>query len=227
MWWMRLLVGCVVELSYLSCNLCTHNTHDMHTPSKHTSNTHPCQPSPPQAQKLRDEFNIDIRVLGIAGATNMVLSESGVDLANWRDELKSRAQPTDLKAFGDALAGSYIPNRWVGMRVFVKKWLVGSQALFIEGYLSIATTCSNLLTIQPTPAPPPPLPQRRHRLHRVRRPPLALLHLDEAGPQHHHAQQEAGQRAAGPVPGGAEDAARELHPLLLRGGWFFKSWTAV
>jgi hypothetical protein len=41
----------------------------------------------------------------------MVLSESGVDLDSWREELKANAQPTDLKAFGDALAGSYIPNR--------------------------------------------------------------------------------------------------------------------
>lgn len=44
----------------------------------------------------------------------MVLSESGVDLDNWRDEVKARAQPTDLKAFGNALAGSYIPNRCGG-----------------------------------------------------------------------------------------------------------------
>ena len=66
-----------------------------------------------QAAKLREEFGIDIRVLGIAGSREMVLSEGGVDLDNWRDELKARAQPTDLKAFGDALAGSYIPNRAV------------------------------------------------------------------------------------------------------------------
>jgi aspartokinase/homoserine dehydrogenase 1 len=64
-----------------------------------------------QAAKLREEFSIDIRVLGIAGGSRMVLSESGIDLDRWREEVDAKAVPTDLTKFGEALASSYIPNR--------------------------------------------------------------------------------------------------------------------
>jgi hypothetical protein len=37
-----------------------------------------------QAAQLREEFNIDIRVLGIADSKHMITSESGIDLDNWR-----------------------------------------------------------------------------------------------------------------------------------------------
>uniref|UniRef100_A0A383V4M3 ACT domain-containing protein n=1 Tax=Tetradesmus obliquus TaxID=3088 RepID=A0A383V4M3_TETOB len=63
-----------------------------------------------QAVQLREEFNIDIRVLGIADSKHMLTSEGGIDLANWRQQWESNKQPSDLQAFGDALASSYIPN---------------------------------------------------------------------------------------------------------------------
>lgn len=37
------------------------------------------------AQEMKTEFDIDVRVLGIAGSKNMVLSEDAIDLANWQD----------------------------------------------------------------------------------------------------------------------------------------------
>lgn len=40
----------------------------------------------------------------------MVLREKGVDLDRWREELTTNGQPADLKAFGDFLSASYIPN---------------------------------------------------------------------------------------------------------------------
>jgi homoserine dehydrogenase len=47
-------------------------------PTKHK------QPTQTQAVQLREEFNIDIRVLGIADSKGMLTSESGIDLDNWR-----------------------------------------------------------------------------------------------------------------------------------------------
>ncbi|MEW5316770.1 MAG: hypothetical protein WDW38_008120 [Sanguina aurantia] len=63
-----------------------------------------------QAAQLRSEFNIDIRVLGIASSSRMLLSESGVDLASWKEEFAEKAQPCDLAQLGNFLAASYIPN---------------------------------------------------------------------------------------------------------------------
>lgn len=43
-----------------------------------------------QAAQLRSEFNIDIRVLGIASSSKMLLSESGVDLSKWKQEFADK-----------------------------------------------------------------------------------------------------------------------------------------
>jgi len=64
-----------------------------------------------QAETLRAEFAIDLRILGISTSKQMVLSEKGVDMSRWRDEFKEKGQPVDLAKFGDHLANSYIPNR--------------------------------------------------------------------------------------------------------------------
>ena len=37
-------------------------------------------------QELREELDIDVRVLGIASSSRMLLSEEGVDLSAWRDD---------------------------------------------------------------------------------------------------------------------------------------------
>ena len=36
-------------------------------------------------QELRDEFDIDMRVLGIMSSDRMLLSETAIDLAHWRE----------------------------------------------------------------------------------------------------------------------------------------------
>ncbi|KAG1680976.1 hypothetical protein FOA52_009935 [Chlamydomonas sp. UWO 241] len=63
-----------------------------------------------QKQKLHDEFNIDIRVLGIASSKKMLLSPKGIDLDNWQAQMASEGVVCDLQKFGEALRGSYIPN---------------------------------------------------------------------------------------------------------------------
>ena len=63
-----------------------------------------------QMKKLSAEFNIDLRVLGIADTKIMLLSESGIDLNNWEAELAKNGQPADLDLFTNHIQADYIPN---------------------------------------------------------------------------------------------------------------------
>ncbi len=44
-------------------------------------------------QELRDEFDIDMRVLGIISSERMLLSETAIDLAHWRERFDRCAAP--------------------------------------------------------------------------------------------------------------------------------------
>lgn len=37
-------------------------------------------------QELRDNFDIDVRVLGLASSQKMLLSDAALDLATWREQ---------------------------------------------------------------------------------------------------------------------------------------------
>lgn len=64
-----------------------------------------------QAAVLKEEFNIDLRVMGIIGSKTMVLSDLGVDLQTWRELLKEKGQPADLEMFIQRVHGNnFIPN---------------------------------------------------------------------------------------------------------------------
>lgn len=39
-------------------------------------------------QELRDEFDIDVRVLGIMSSSRMLLSDTALDLSTWRDQFQ-------------------------------------------------------------------------------------------------------------------------------------------
>jgi aspartokinase/homoserine dehydrogenase 1 len=59
---------------------------------------------------LREEFEIDVRVMGISGSSRMHLSDTAIDLDSWQDDYQSYSEPTDLTRFADHLADSYLPN---------------------------------------------------------------------------------------------------------------------
>lgn len=46
-------------------------------------------------QELRDEFDIDVRVLGIMSSSRMLLSDSALDLSSWRHQFEQCAPPRD------------------------------------------------------------------------------------------------------------------------------------
>lgn len=63
-----------------------------------------------QLEKLQNEYKLDIRVLGIASSSKMLLSDGPIDLASWKDEFAAKAEPVDMVKFADHLAGNYVPN---------------------------------------------------------------------------------------------------------------------
>uniref|UniRef100_A0A2N9IMX8 ACT domain-containing protein n=1 Tax=Fagus sylvatica TaxID=28930 RepID=A0A2N9IMX8_FAGSY len=64
-----------------------------------------------QAAVLKEEFNIDLRVMGITGSRTMLLSESGVDLSGWRELQKEKGEVADLQKFVQHVHGNhFIPN---------------------------------------------------------------------------------------------------------------------
>jgi len=67
-----------------------------------------------QKEKLLDEFNIDLRVVAIAGSSKMMLStgDIGINLDTWEDEYANNAEPIDMDAFANHLRNNSdgIPN---------------------------------------------------------------------------------------------------------------------
>ncbi len=63
-----------------------------------------------QAARLKRDFNVDLRVRGIAGSQRMLLAEREIDLANWRGALE-RAEPVDLDRFTQHVAAGHLPHR--------------------------------------------------------------------------------------------------------------------
>ncbi|GLT75673.1 hypothetical protein SLA2020_473780 [Shorea laevis] len=64
-----------------------------------------------QAAVLKEEFNIDLRVMGITGSRTMLLSDVGVDLSQWRELLKGKGEVASLEKFTQHVHGNhFIPN---------------------------------------------------------------------------------------------------------------------
>uniref|UniRef100_A0A1J3ECP2 Bifunctional aspartokinase/homoserine dehydrogenase 1, chloroplastic n=2 Tax=Noccaea caerulescens TaxID=107243 RepID=A0A1J3ECP2_NOCCA len=64
-----------------------------------------------QAAVLKQEFNIDLRVLGITGSKSMLLSEIGIDLSRWRELVNEKGTEANLDKFTQQVHGNhFIPN---------------------------------------------------------------------------------------------------------------------
>jgi aspartokinase/homoserine dehydrogenase 1 len=61
------------------------------------------------APRLREQFGIDLRVRAIAGSRKIAVSESGIDLAHWRDAY-AQAADGDLDAFAKQVHASHLPH---------------------------------------------------------------------------------------------------------------------
>ncbi|TXG53513.1 hypothetical protein EZV62_022682 [Acer yangbiense] len=80
-----------------------------------------------QTAVLKEEFNIDLRVMGITGSETMLLSDMGIDLLRWRELLKEKGEVADLEKFTHHVCGNhFIPNT-----VFVDLFKIESSSMEI------------------------------------------------------------------------------------------------
>ncbi len=63
-----------------------------------------------QIERLRREFQLDLRVRGILASKRMLLSESGVELSGWRQEFESSREPADIARFIEHVRVDYLPH---------------------------------------------------------------------------------------------------------------------
>ena len=64
-----------------------------------------------QAERLRRDFKLDLRVRGLLTSKRMLLEERGVDLDRWQASLESAAATPDLERFVSHVAADYLPHR--------------------------------------------------------------------------------------------------------------------
>jgi len=63
-----------------------------------------------QAERLRIEQHIDIRVRGIANSSYMALDEQRLDLGAWQEAIREQAHPSDLDVLADHIQTDYHPH---------------------------------------------------------------------------------------------------------------------
>lgn len=63
-----------------------------------------------QAASLKEDFHIDLRVMGIIDSNTMYLCDTGVDLANWRELIETQGCPADMSKFTAHMQNHSLPN---------------------------------------------------------------------------------------------------------------------
>lgn len=63
-----------------------------------------------QSQRLREEFNLDLRVRGIARSKHMLLADHRIDLETWREDLNASGTQTDFDAFAGHVQADHLPH---------------------------------------------------------------------------------------------------------------------
>ncbi|CAM6119312.1 unnamed protein product [Calypogeia fissa] len=65
-----------------------------------------------QAATLKEEFNIDLRVMGIIGSRSMILDESRLDLSKWKELYSEKGEKADMAKFTSHLHNNhFVPNK--------------------------------------------------------------------------------------------------------------------
>ena len=63
-----------------------------------------------QSPRLVDDFNLDLRVRGIARSRSMLLDSRRIDLGNWQREYEQRAIDIDVEAFEKHVNADHLPH---------------------------------------------------------------------------------------------------------------------
>nr|CAB3453052.1 unnamed protein product [Digitaria exilis] len=70
-----------------------------------------------QAAVLKENMNIDLRVIGITGSRTMLLSHTGIDLTQWKELLRKEGEPADVANFIRHLSDNHVfPNKYLKLR---------------------------------------------------------------------------------------------------------------
>lgn len=64
-----------------------------------------------ESERLRAEFDLDIRIRGIASSKKMLLSDEGIDLSSWRDSFSKYAVAYNEQIFMEHIAATYYPHK--------------------------------------------------------------------------------------------------------------------
>jgi aspartokinase/homoserine dehydrogenase 1 len=63
-----------------------------------------------QAKRLKEDFDVDLRVRAIATSRRMLLSDRPIDLATWREELEHHGEPADLARMAIHVRTDHLPH---------------------------------------------------------------------------------------------------------------------
>jgi bifunctional aspartokinase / homoserine dehydrogenase 1 len=63
-----------------------------------------------EARRLKEDFDVDLRVRAIATSRAMLLSDQAIDLEDWRNALKSRGEPVDLARLAIHVHAEHLPH---------------------------------------------------------------------------------------------------------------------
>jgi aspartokinase/homoserine dehydrogenase 1 len=63
-----------------------------------------------QANRLGEQFNLDLRVRAIARSSRMLLADRRIDLADWRTDLDASEMPVDFEQFESHVNADHLPH---------------------------------------------------------------------------------------------------------------------
>jgi aspartokinase/homoserine dehydrogenase 1 len=63
-----------------------------------------------QAERLRRDFRLDLRVRGLMSSSRMLLEDGGIDLRDWRGRLARDGEPADLARFAAFVNADFLPH---------------------------------------------------------------------------------------------------------------------
>lgn len=91
-----------------------------------------------ESERLKREFDLDLRVRGIATSTKMLLSEDGIDLSSWKEKFDEYAIPYNEEVFLSHIRASYYPH-WVLIDATSSQQRADQYKSFIEKGFHVIT----------------------------------------------------------------------------------------
>ncbi|MBI9094435.1 MAG: bifunctional aspartate kinase/homoserine dehydrogenase I [Sphaerochaeta sp.] len=88
--------------------------------------------------RLKEQFGLDIHIRGIANSKTMVLHQDGIDLATWREQLATEAEPLDIKKFAKHIGATYFPHSLI-VDCTTSRALAQEYVTWLEGGIHVIT----------------------------------------------------------------------------------------